>query len=148
MSEEFRKSIVNRLPRLPPTRAPWADEVEGEEVLGEEDELGDLTSPGLKRKDQDFSPLSAGMYFDQALEITPPGSDTTFRGYMVHPTSSADKPTYLVCHHGAGASGLSFATLAKEVKRRSAGQLGILAFDCRGHGQFWLMTALGDADSR
>lgn len=40
----------------------------------------------------------------------------------------------LVCHHGAGASGLSFAALAKDLRDKDA-ELGVLAFDARGHGQ-------------
>lgn len=39
----------------------------------------------------------------------------------------------LICYHGAGASGLSFAVLAKEVRERDA-ELSVLAFDARGHG--------------
>lgn len=39
-----------------------------------------------------------------------------------------------MCHHGAGASGLSFAPLAKEVREKDA-ELGVLAFDARGHGE-------------
>ena len=31
MSEEFRKSMLSRLPAMPPTRAPWAEPVEGDE---------------------------------------------------------------------------------------------------------------------
>ena len=47
MSDAFRKSVLNRLPRMPPTRAPWADEPkpgeEDEEELEEEgDSLGSL----------------------------------------------------------------------------------------------------------
>jgi protein phosphatase methylesterase 1 len=46
-----------------------------------------------------------------------------------------EKGTYLVCHHGAGAGGLSFAALAKEVTEKSAGEMGVLAYDARGHGE-------------
>lgn len=47
MSDEFRRSILNRLPPMAPTRAPWAepqvpaDEDEEEELA---DEVGDLSS--------------------------------------------------------------------------------------------------------
>jgi protein phosphatase methylesterase 1 len=51
------------------------------------------------------------------------------------PTKDSKNGTYLVCHHGAGAGGLSFAALAKEIKKKSNGELGVLAFDCRGHGE-------------
>jgi len=94
-----------------------------------------------KRTNQDFTPLSASAYFTQALEVNPPGNDTTFRVYLSSPTSTGGdkgkgKETYLVCHHGAGASGLSFAALAKNVGGSSKGELGVLAYDCRGHGRF------------
>lgn len=38
MSDMFRKSVLNKLPQLPPTRAPWADEPELVEETDEEDE--------------------------------------------------------------------------------------------------------------
>ena len=60
---------------------------------------------------------------------------------MTRPSSSSDnggaadkKGTYLVCHHGAGASGLSFAPLAKHITQHSKGELGVLSYDARGHG--------------
>ena len=36
-------------------------------------------------------------------------------------------------HHGAGSSGLSFAVLGSEIRKR-LGSAGLLAVDCRGHG--------------
>jgi protein phosphatase methylesterase 1 len=39
MSDAFRKSVLNRLPRLPPTRAPWADEPAQDGHGDEEEEL-------------------------------------------------------------------------------------------------------------
>jgi len=88
-----------------------------------------------------LSPLSASEFFAQALEVSPPDNDATFRVYLTPPSGQPgrdQKPnpngTYLVTHHGAGASGLSFAPLAKEVGIR-APELGVLAFDARGHGK-------------
>lgn len=176
MSEEFRKSVLNRVPPLPPTRAPWAEaneaddeeEEEMEEGLGEMAQLGarwvtqpsllNLTSslPGTSKRStrtpQDLSPISASGYFAQALEIDPPGRDTVFRTYHTPPSPPAPPKsgnsgsrqgqggsgngTLLICHHGAGASGLSFAALAKAVRDRDA-QLGVLAYDARGHGEWY-----------
>lgn len=43
MSDIFRKSVMNRLPAmLPPTRAPWAGDDEGEEEMLDDDELEEL----------------------------------------------------------------------------------------------------------
>lgn len=43
MSDMFRKSMLNKLPQLPPTRAPWADEPDVEDIdeEDEENEQGD-----------------------------------------------------------------------------------------------------------
>lgn len=48
---------------------------------------------------------------------------------------SLKETTVMVCHHGAGHSGLSFALLAKEVKERTRGQCGVLSLDARLHGE-------------
>lgn len=146
MSDTFRQAMLNKMPRLPPTRAPWADEPPADEQEELEDELGALglgpnAASSSSRVTQDYSPISAAEYFDQALEVQPIGSDTTFRVYITAPTAGdtgakgKGKETYLVCHHGAGAGGLSFAALARRVKDIGRGELGVLAFDCRGHGE-------------
>jgi protein phosphatase methylesterase 1 len=91
----------------------------------------------------DLSPLSASAYFVQALQIDPHGYPCSFRVYYtpsnieISSTSASNgkKASLLVCHHGAGSSGTTFATLAKEVQSKSMGQLGVLAFDARGHGE-------------
>lgn len=41
MSDEFRRSIINRLPPMAPTRAPWADPIPGAGDDDEEEELAD-----------------------------------------------------------------------------------------------------------
>jgi len=41
----------------------------------------------------------------------------------------------MVCHHGAGFSGLSFACFAKEVSKLTQGECGVLSLDAREHGE-------------
>lgn len=63
--------------------------------------------------------------------------NSTFRVYFSAPHSKdPDDPygTLLVCHHGAGYSGLSFARFAESMKEMDTKGLGILALDARGHG--------------
>ena len=94
----------------------------------------------------DLSPLSASAYFTQALQIEPQDHVCSFRTYytpsVVRPSAQSDlkgkNASVLVCHHGAGSSGTTFAALAKEVHDKSSGELGVLAFDARGHGKFRL----------
>lgn len=63
-----------------------------------------------------------------------PESSLDVRVYYSAP--KAEDGTVMVCHHGAGWSGLTFACFAKEVTRISKGECGMLAFDARGHGWF------------
>jgi len=52
--------------------------------------------------------------------------------YLTPPTNPQKDPLF-ICHHGAGASGLSFAILAREI-RRILPTAGILSLEARGHG--------------
>lgn len=80
MSDIFRKSVLNRLPQLPPTRAPWAEPAEGDGEGEEELEDGDImdlasgpnsmasslksmsSGSSSKRTLEDYTPLSASGY--------------------------------------------------------------------------------------
>lgn len=79
-----------------------------------------------------YAPISGSEYFSQATQVSVPDSKLEFRVYYT-PPKFADG-TVMICHHGAGYSGLSFALLAKEIEKASDGECGVLAFDCRGHG--------------
>ncbi|CAO1624688.1 unnamed protein product [Sympodiomycopsis kandeliae] len=43
--------------------------------------------------------------------------------------------TMILFHHGAGFSALSFALAAKEITAQTNGSIGVMSFDCRGHGR-------------
>lgn len=80
----------------------------------------------------EYTALSGQNYFDEALEIeTKPGC--IFRVYYSAPIEQRNA-TVVVFHQGAGYTGLSFACLAKELRRLSNGKLGMLSFDARAHG--------------
>ncbi|KAG9031782.1 Protein with carboxyl methyl esterase activity [Tulasnella sp. JGI-2019a] len=92
----------------------------------------------------EFSPISAANYFAQALSVPVPESGLEHRVYYTAPSESPSTPeslddqsssTVLICHHGAGFSGLSFACFAEEVTRLSKGELGVLAVDARSHAK-------------
>jgi len=67
------------------------------------------------------------------LEVTVPQSELQFRVHYTPPKSS--NGTAMICHHGAGYSGLSFACFAKAVSQMSGGECGVLALDARRHGK-------------
>lgn len=84
----------------------------------------------------EYAPISAANHFTQALSISVGAVGQNFRVYYTPPVTKANEPgTVLVCHHGAGYSGLTFACLAKEVTELSETELGVLVFDARRHGE-------------
>ncbi|KAI5119450.1 hypothetical protein M0805_008387 [Coniferiporia weirii] len=147
MSDLYRSAMNARLSNLPqaPTMAP--DVPDNEEAEEEEDALGSLptmppprsplqkhnTTRQKRTPNPEYSPISAAGYFDQAVEVTVPASGLNVRVYYSPP--KVTNGTVMVCHHGAGYSGLSFACFAKEVMSLTNGECGVLAMDARKHGR-------------
>jgi protein phosphatase methylesterase 1 len=71
-------------------------------------------------------------YFERELflEHTTDSSTIIHHAYLTSPVGSG--PLF-VTHHGAGSSGLSFAALTAEIRKRLP-SAGILSLDARGHG--------------
>lgn len=66
------------------------------------------------------------------------GDDDEGPANAANNASSSTPPspgTLLLFHHGAGFSSLSFALTAREITRLTKGEVGVMAFDCRGHGR-------------
>ncbi|KAJ7574027.1 Alpha/Beta hydrolase protein [Mycena floridula] len=143
MSGLYRSAISARLARLPPD-LPAVDDEDDEEAEGL-DSLGSLPSgmgppamPAIsrhKKKEPNpaYAPISAAGFFAEAVQVAVPARKLDCRVYYT-PCKSVDG-TVMVCHHGAGYSGLSFACFAKEVMDLSHGECGVLALDARRHGK-------------
>mgnify|MGYP001761948286 FL=1 len=125
---------------MPPPPAPIAED---EEALEEEEARDSATElPGTRpvratRSARDWTPLKADDCFAAALEVSiAAGSGTAaVRAYYTPPRQQGSDGTVFVLHHGAGFGGLAFALMAREVTRLSNGEVGLLAYDCRGHGR-------------
>ncbi|EIM90705.1 protein phosphatase methylesterase [Stereum hirsutum FP-91666 SS1] len=151
MSDLYRSAIqarASKLPQLPPHFGEDGDE---EEEAG--DSIGALptTTMGPPRAkprrtpNPELTPLSAAEYFSQALQVAVPASKLDVRIYYTPPKVTADETgTVMVCHHGAGFSGLTFACFAKEVTQMSGGECGVLSVDGRRHGK--TMPTEGSSD--
>ena len=75
-------------------------------------------------------PLPWNDFFSQELFLShPTNPDLTFHAYLTPPTNGP----LIVTHHGAGSSGLSFATFYQSLATLLP-SAGILSLDCRGHG--------------
>lgn len=80
-------------------------------------------------------------YFERELFLHDPSSpaNPTIHAYL---TSPVGKGPLFVMHHGAGSSGLSFAVVGYEIRKRLP-SAGILSLDARGHGS----TTTADDDA-
>ncbi|KZZ96051.1 Protein phosphatase methylesterase, eukaryotic [Moelleriella libera RCEF 2490] len=78
-----------------------------------------------------LEPIPWTTYFERELSL--PSSDSPGLVFHAYMTSPVGKGPLFVMHHGAGSSGLSFAMVSSEIRKRLP-SAGILAIDCRGHG--------------
>ncbi|KAG6811480.1 hypothetical protein H0H92_007252 [Tricholoma furcatifolium] len=137
--------MSNRLAKLPPDVPPPActEDDESEEAV---DTLGSLPGSGMgppaapmrhprapPPPNPDFARLSAASFFSEAFQVAVPSRNLDFRVYYSPPASA--NGTVIICHHGAGYSGLTFACFAKEIVDITKGECGVLALDARRHGR-------------
>jgi protein phosphatase methylesterase 1 len=83
-------------------------------------------------------------YFERELflESTTESITIVHHAYLTSPVGAA--PLF-VTHHGAGSSGLSFAALTAEIRKRLP-SAGILSLDARGHGSTTITPEPGTLD--
>ncbi|PVG01255.1 protein phosphatase methylesterase [Serendipita vermifera] len=167
LQKSAMQARLAKLPYLPTVAPPYDDEEDVEEREEAMSSLGTL--PNIPRQGprptpdrrslrsidspdlSAFSPISASGYFSQAVQVKLENRGIELRAYYspAVPQSGvdADGPsTLMVCHHGAGYSGLSFACLSKEITRLSNGECGVLAFDARRHGKTVPLEGQTDED--
>lgn len=95
-------------------------------------------------REQAAPPTHWTHYFNQELFLDQK-TDTqqaTYHVYLTPPTDLKKGPLF-ICHHGAGASGLSFAVFAQQVRQRLP-SAGILALEARGHGSIVTSVSTGE----
>jgi protein phosphatase methylesterase 1 len=83
-------------------------------------------------------------FFEQELFI-PDDVENLHIVHHVYLTPPTEKGPLFVMHHGAGSSGLSFATCAEEI-RKILPKAGILSLDARSHGRTVMTTLDGKID--
>ncbi|EAL88020.1 carboxyl methyl esterase activity protein [Aspergillus fumigatus] len=91
----------------------------------------------------DSSSLSWSDFFAKELFLTRE-TDTLRIIHHVYLTPPTDSGPLFVMHHGAGSSGLSFATCAEEI-RKILPKAGILSLDARDHGRTSVQRTDGGA---
>ncbi|KAJ3874369.1 Alpha/Beta hydrolase protein [Lentinula edodes] len=158
MSDLYRSTLSARLAKLPADIPSNIDIEDEDEEVG--DSLGSLPGSGLgppampsmshrmrkakKEPNPAFAPISAKNFFVQAFQVALPGRNLDCRVYYTPPKFA--NGTVMVCQHGAGYSGLSFACMAKEITDLSGGECGVLAIDARRHGKTMSTSNQPDED--
>ncbi|KAG6884573.1 hypothetical protein C0993_009904 [Termitomyces sp. T159_Od127] len=144
MSDLLRSTLSARISKLPPL--PQSEEDEDHESEEAASTIGSLPGSGMGQPamprrhpkpfhppNPEYAPVSASSYFQQALQVSISTRGLDFRVYYTPPTFADG--TVMICHHGAGYSGLTFACFAKEITDMTKGECGVLAIDARRHGK-------------
>lgn len=97
----------------------------------------------MTSRSSDSSSLSWSDFFAKELFLTRE-TDTLRIIHHVYLTPPTDSGPLFVMHHGAGSSGLSFATCAEEI-RKILPKAGILSLDARDHGRTSVQRTDGGA---
>ncbi|KAG6431939.1 hypothetical protein SASPL_103511 [Salvia splendens] len=82
--------------------------------------------PPIQTSSQKYAPLDWSNYFDQEDDVHIPDSENVFHFYK-----AGNEGPVVLCLHGGGYSGLSFALSAKLIKEKAR----VVALDLRGHGK-------------
>ncbi|KAF7592963.1 carboxyl methyl esterase [Aspergillus hancockii] len=152
---ELQKSFAKaKLARLPPEAPPIFDAPEMHPRDEDDSESASSTgtvvpSPSRQlfaraRGSNSTETLTWTDFFTQELFLVQENGSSriTHHVYLTPPTNSG--PLF-VMHHGAGSSGLSFATCAEEI-RKILPKAGILSIDARDHGQTTTETGEGKVE--
>ncbi|GAQ11484.1 protein phosphatase methylesterase 1 [Aspergillus lentulus] len=158
MSDLHKAFAKSKLAKLPP-EAPLLSESSSMNHLAESSHDEDSSSvssagtviPSPSRQlfarasqgSSDSSSLSWSDFFAKELFLTRE-TDTLRIIHHVYLTPPTDSGPLFVMHHGAGSSGLSFATCAEEI-RKILPKAGILSLDARDHGRTSVQRADGGA---
>jgi len=142
MSDLAKHFAKTKLSSLPPPE-PLLEEVP--EYEDDSSSASSMSSTGTVIPTSTQRPAPAihwSDYFEQEIYLESgalsDGGRAKWHVYITPPANP--KAPLLVLHHGAGSSAMSFALMAKEVKKGMP-ELGILAVEARGHG-----SAVWDAE--
>jgi len=138
---EMDEEGMDHVPEIPPS--PFDDDSSSASSVSSTGTVIPSPSRALFARPQgvaggrSLEPIPWTTYFERELFLTPEDDDTiTYHAYLTSPAATSgtsSKSPLFVTHHGAGSSGLSFAVLSAEIRKRLP-NAGILSLDARGHG--------------
>ncbi|CAK4031353.1 phosphatase methylesterase 1 [Lecanosticta acicola] len=144
MSDLFRQSVDGHSPPTTDTLRPRPTPLPVQPGTAETDDYPSSDSSASSAatvetirpssREQQAPPTHWTNYFDQELHLDQENEfqKAVYHVYLTPPTNPSKGPLF-ICHHGAGASGMSFAVFAQEIRKRLP-DAGILSLEARGHG--------------
>ncbi|KAK1056025.1 Protein phosphatase methylesterase 1 [Friedmanniomyces endolithicus] len=151
MSGLFRQS-VNGTSAPRPTPSPIATSESDDHSSSSSDSSASSTDSAASintvrpsSREQVAPPTHWTTYFVQELYLDRDDEKqkAKYHVYLTPPTDVSEGPLF-ICHHGAGASGLSFTLFAQHVRRKLP-NAGILSLEARGHGSTVTDSSTGEA---
>ncbi|KAE8387677.1 Alpha/Beta hydrolase protein [Aspergillus alliaceus] len=146
---ELQKSFAKaKLAKLPPEAPPIPMHPRDEDDSESASSTGTVVpSPSRQlfarsRGSNSTETLNWSDFFTQELFLVQE-TDSARITHHVYLTPPSNSGPLFVMHHGAGSSGLSFATCAEEI-RKILPKAGILSLDARDHGQTTTVSGSGD----
>ncbi|CAR27967.1 hypothetical protein ZYGR_0N04540 [Zygosaccharomyces rouxii] len=139
MGDDIRRKLI--LKQLDQANLAAGDEGEEENDLGELPSIKSNSMGSQKQSPNGTVPAGNGdettwkQFFDHNERIKIRNRNLEFNTYYSLPNSiNAPSIPIFILHHGAGSSGLTFATLAQQISSQLNGNCGYFTFDARGHG--------------
>jgi protein phosphatase methylesterase 1 len=143
MSDLFRQSVKDAPPRpkpkpistpLPPAAAEGDDHPRSDSSSSSADSEASVNTIRPSSKEKSAQANHWSNYFAQQLYLDKKdeSSSARYHVYLTPPADPKNGPLF-VCHHGAGASGLSFAVFSKHIQQQLP-SAGVLSLEARGHG--------------
>ncbi len=140
MSDLLRQSVGETPPRPKPNPISLSeppdtdDHPSSDSSSSSADSTTSINTVRPSSREQPPPPEHWSNYFAQELFLTSNSetSSATYHVYLTPPTNPKKGPLF-ICHHGAGASGLSFALFAHHLRLKLP-DAGILSLEARAHG--------------
>ncbi|EME38507.1 hypothetical protein DOTSEDRAFT_48707 [Dothistroma septosporum NZE10] len=142
MSDLFRQSVYGAAPpddslRPPPVPIATPQHGEVDDYPSSDSSASSAATVDTVRpssREQAPPPTHWTNFFDQELFLKQEAGEqkAVYHAYLTLPINPRKDPLF-ICHHGAGASGLSFAIVAQAIRSRLP-TAGVLSLEARGHG--------------
>ncbi|KAK5124122.1 hypothetical protein LTR85_001825 [Meristemomyces frigidus] len=144
MSDLFRQSVTgtpqpppsSSRPRPHPLAISESDDHDSSDssASSSADSTASINTVRPSSREQSAPETHWTRYFAQELWLEQKREEhwAKYHVYLTPPTDARKGPLF-ICHHGAGASGLSYAVFAQDVRKRLP-EAGVLSLEARAHG--------------